>query len=250
MRIIVTGAAGKIGQQIVEELSGSHELVLVDRRTVAGRSSTIADLARNPASNRWISLVVHPLRGWTATFQGADAVIHLAAHPRPIAPWRQVLRNNIRATWNVLEAAAHHKVPRVVYASSHWAVRALEQELAPGCYETTGSKIGSEAAPRPLTAYGISKGLGELAGRTFVDEGRLRSFVAVRIGNYRVSPSERYEQRVRWIGGTDIRSLFRRCVEAEFDGFHVVYGVSAQPEAPFDLSYTRRLLSWHPQQRS
>jgi len=51
-----------------------------------------------------------------------------------------------------------------------------------------------------------------------------------------------------WIGTQDLRSLLGCCVEAKFDGFHVVYGTSAQPTAPYDLSYTCRLLSWEPRQ--
>ena len=58
----------------------------------------------------------------------------------------------------------------------------------------------------------------------FVDEQKLRSFVAVRIGSYNPVFPDDEELRTRWIGTDDIRSLFRRCIEAEFTGFHVVYG--------------------------
>jgi nucleoside-diphosphate-sugar epimerase len=34
MRVIITGAAGEIGRQTVEELSDGHELCLMDRRPV------------------------------------------------------------------------------------------------------------------------------------------------------------------------------------------------------------------------
>jgi nucleoside-diphosphate-sugar epimerase len=44
MRVIITGAAGEIGGQIVEELSDSHDLCLIDGRPVSGRMSMIADL--------------------------------------------------------------------------------------------------------------------------------------------------------------------------------------------------------------
>jgi hypothetical protein len=54
--------------------------------------------------------------------------------------------------------------------------------------------------------------------------------------------------RARWIGVQDIRAVFRRCVEADLKGFHVVYGVSAQKAAPYDLSQTAQILSWFPQQ--
>jgi nucleoside-diphosphate-sugar epimerase len=209
----------------------------------------IADLSRSPVVGRWRRrLGLKPL-SWSDAFEGAEVVIHLAANIQPLAPWEKMLPDNIQATWNVVEAAAKHRVPRVVFASSNWAVKALERKLAPDCYLPNGPKIGSDAPPNPITAYGLSKALGELAGRMFVDEKKLQSFVAVRIGHYDPTPSADDEElRTRWIGSNDIRSLLRRCVEAEFGGFHVVYGVSAQPTVPYDLSHTRCLLSWQPQQ--
>jgi hypothetical protein len=33
--------------------------------------------------------------------------------------------------------------------------------------------------------------------------------------------------RARWIGSEDLVSLLRRCIEAAYEGFDVVYGVSA-----------------------
>jgi uronate dehydrogenase len=238
MRVVITGAAGRIGSEVVDELSASHDLLLIDLLPVKGRNCIVADLSRSSAS---------PIP-WSDAFEGAQAVVHLAAATRTQEPWETVLPNNIDATWRVLEAAAAHRVPRVVFASSNWAVKAVENRLAPTCYDTSGPKIDSDAPPYSLTAYGLSKAFGELAGRMFVDEGKLESFVAVRIGSYDPTPPTNEIIRARWIGIEDTRSLFRRCVEAELRGFHVVYGVSAQTTAPYDLSHTRELLSWEPRQ--
>jgi nucleoside-diphosphate-sugar epimerase len=238
VRVIITGAAGRIGTQAVEELSRTHELCLIDRTPVAtSKNSIVADLADDRAGGIWME-----------SFKGADVVIHLAADIRPDAAWNSVVHNNVQATWNVTEAAANHGVSRVIFASSNWAVKALENKLAPACYLPDGPKIGSDAPPWPKTAYGLSKAFGELTGRMFVDEGRLDSFIAVRIGNYNPTPPKDEHLRTRWIGVDDMQSLLRRCVEAPFKGFHVVYGVSAQSEVPYDLSYTRSLLFWEPKQ--
>ena len=35
IRIVVTGAAGRIGREIIEDLPGLHELVLIDSKPVA-----------------------------------------------------------------------------------------------------------------------------------------------------------------------------------------------------------------------
>ena len=247
MRVIITGAAGEIGTQIVEELSAAHELCLIDRVSVSEQKSIIADLSNGHSRSRWKPWSVARCPRWMEAFEGADVVLHLAIDRRDTVPEQQLLFSNVQTNVNVIEAATRYRVPRVVFASSNWAVKALERELAPLCYLPDGPKVGSDAPPRPITSYGISKALGEISGRMAVDEGQLASFVAVRIGSFLTLPPQD-ERRSRWIGSPDMRSLLRRCVEAEFEGFHVVYGVSAQPTAPYDLSHTRRLLSWEPQQ--
>lgn len=248
MRVVITGAAGRIGRQLVEELAGKHQLCLIDRVSIPRQDSCVADLGQRSGRSGWRMCLPWKTRPWSELLVGCDVVVHLAANIKPRAPWDKVLPDNIQGTWNVIEAAAHHHVPSVIFASSNWAVKAVEQRLAPNCYLPDGPKISSDVDPHPITPYGVSKAFGEIAGRMLVDEGRLRSFVAVRIGNYNLRPPEKELLRTRWIGADDIRSLFRRCVEAEFQGFHVVYGVSAQPEVPYDLAYTSRLLSWKPQQ--
>ena len=251
MRVVITGAAGRIGVQMVEELTEEHELRLIDRMPVPRRKSIIADLATNHAGALARAWRRFGSASWMDSFEGADVVLHLAADVRHNAPWESVLRDNIEATWNVIQVAARYRVPRVIFASSNWAVGALEQALAPACYQPGGPKIGSAVSPQPLRPYGFSKAVGELAGRMFVDQRQLRSFVAVRIGAYAPEP-HRSDDRLRalWIGSRDIRALLRRCVESPSEGFHVVYGVSAQPTAPYDLTYTGDFLSWKPRQTS
>jgi uronate dehydrogenase len=247
MRIVITGAAGNIGRIATEELEEDHDLVLVDRRRVAGRSSIVGDLssADSAPSRRG--------RGarWETAFADADVVLHLAAvlHGASFRAggWARIRRDNIDATWNVLEAAAWHRVPRVVMGSSGWAIRATDHDREGSAGHEIG--IGSDAAPRPLTTYGLSKAIGEIAGRMFVDEGRLQTLIAVRIGH--CPPEGRHSLnpwlRRRWIGRRDMASLLRRCVEADVTGYHVVYGVSV-PDSPYDLTHTRRLLDWLPEQ--
>jgi L-arabinose 1-dehydrogenase [NAD(P)+] len=251
MRVVITGAAGQIGRHTVEELSGLHELRLIDRVPVPGRKSVVADLAEDDRVTSGKSCWRFGRTSWVPSFDGADAVLHLAGEADHRAPWKSVLRDNIQVTRNVIEVAARYQIPRLIFASSNWVVRALERSLAPACYQPRGPKIAGDAPPRPLHPYGVSKALGELAGRMFVDQRQLRSFVAVRIGAYALEPHKTDERlRAIWIGAADLRSLLCRCVESSADGFHVVYGVSAQPSAPYDLSSTRELLSWEPRQTS
>lgn len=242
MRIVITGAAGRIGRLAVEELAADHHLTLIDRRPVQGRRSIVADLSRDPdpfwRAGRW---------GWGRALEGADAVLHLAAvsysDGRGPLGWRRIRRANIEGTWNVLRAAARHRVPKLVFASSIWAVQADVHDRS-----ENGGRIDSRTPPRPLLSYGLSKAFGETAGRMFVDEKRIRAVIAVRIGY--CPPDGRPQNndwlRQRWIGPRDMVSLLRRCAEAPVEGFHVVYGVSRIPNAPFDLAHARDLLGWEP----
>jgi nucleoside-diphosphate-sugar epimerase len=215
---------------------------LIDRLPVRGRTSIIADLSQPPTCEEKDS-------AWDRAFCGANAVLHLAGNPLQTASWPEVLDDNIKATWNVLNAAAAHRVAQVVFASSNWVVKGLENELAPDCYLPRGPKIGSDAAPRPVNPYGLSKTLGEIAGRMFVDQGRLQSFVAVRIGYFNPNETNEFSATALWVGADDIRALFSRCVNGGVSGFHVVYAVSAQASAPYDLTHTESVLSWKPAQR-
>ena len=56
MRVVITGAAGRIGSQLIDELSASHELLVMDRRPIVGRKSIIADLSQRPTSRDWKDL--------------------------------------------------------------------------------------------------------------------------------------------------------------------------------------------------
>jgi uronate dehydrogenase len=244
-RIVITGAAGNIGSKIAEALRGSYELILLDLRRGPHAAIRRADLSRYP---------LRPdLRGWPRLFEGSSAIVHCGGDPRPTADRRVVLRDNIEATWNVLEAAASQRVPRVVYASSNRVVKRLQVDLGPDRFQPSGPKIPAESFPRPLSAYGFSKAAAELLGRMFVDQQRLQTFVSVRIGNCTIdgkpNPTDA-AARSHWISDRDMVRLLRRCVEAPLSGYHVVYGVSAQPESPFDLSSTCRLLEWEPLDRT
>jgi len=207
MRVVITGAAGHIGREIVSELARTHELRLIDRVSISGHEPMVADLADAHGKGFVGSWWKFRWSQWQRAFEGADAVLHLAANRSPKASWQKVRRDNIEVTWNVCGAAVKHRVPRVVFASStmplrHWNSGWPSPAIHPG-----GTKIGSDAAPCPLTPYGISKAVGEITGKSLVAEKQLQSFVAVRIGAFSSNPPENPVWRNLWIGPRDIRTL-------------------------------------------
>lgn len=248
MLVTITGARGRIGRHLVEELDGAYELRLIDRGRADGPPCVVADLSQGqpPPRRGWRRWTPRRTPRWERAFEGSDVIVHLAANANPRAVWPVVLRDNVQATWNVLDAATRHGARRVVLASSCRWVLGLEREPVAGW---AGLRIGSSTPPRPRSAYGLSKAWAELAGRMFVDDGRLRSVVAVRIGHFKAEEPAGEEERRLWLRPSDARTLLRRCVEAELDGFHIVYGLSGQAASWVDLSYTRELLEWSAEPR-
>ena len=243
MKIVVTGAVGRIGRQMVMELEDQHELVLLDRRQSGKTGSICADITAKPARRRYRP--ASPVFAWEHHLECAGAVLHLAGNPSPLASLTDALRSNVEGTWNILEAAARNGVPKVVYASSCWAVR---RQLD----DTSESRSGPIADPHhssPNTPYGLSKAAAELAGRMAVEAGSIDCFLAVRIGTVKWKPPREIGTpgvEGSAIGVADLRTILRLCLERPLTGFHVVYGISPIPHRIVDLETTRRVLDWSP----
>lgn len=149
MRILVTGAAGRIGSVVVQELiSQGFEVRACDlqRRRVGNVSVLAADL-------------MHPAEVFEL-ISGCDGVIHLAAIPAGgIATEGETLRRNVTTSLNVLEAARHARVGHVVLASSVQA-SGIPQRTQ---YVVCALPFDESQTPQPAGSYGLSKRLLEEA---------------------------------------------------------------------------------------
>lgn len=119
MYAVVTGGAGFIGSHLADSLVERGDDVVVIDSLVAGRRETIAGHLESGKAK----LVQKDLLsdGWQDTFGGADRVYHLAADPdvrqSAMTP-DPTFRNNIVATYRVLEAMRAKKVPEIVFTST------------------------------------------------------------------------------------------------------------------------------------
>ncbi|MBB5079800.1 NAD-dependent epimerase/dehydratase family protein [Nonomuraea endophytica] len=107
MRVLVTGAAGRLGTAVLAELAEHQVTALVaeDPGPIAAERVVVGD-ARDPAAVR-------------AALEGADAVVHTAALASPeVAAPEVVFAANTQATFTVLNEAGEHGVRRAVIASS------------------------------------------------------------------------------------------------------------------------------------
>jgi UDP-glucose 4-epimerase len=118
MRYLVTGGAGFIGSNIVDELiRRNHEVVVLDDLS-AGNESNLSSV-RNKIDLRIGSIT--DLAMVQSAVKGADYVIHLAARtsvPRSVKDPLETNFVNVDGTLNVLVAARDAKVRRFVYAAS------------------------------------------------------------------------------------------------------------------------------------
>ncbi|MFB6126669.1 MAG: NAD-dependent glucose-6-phosphate dehydrogenase Azf [Halolamina sp.] len=245
--VLLTGAGGRVGEAILDDLGDAYEWRLLDREPIPA--------ARRPAGVDEDAVYVadvtdrEALR--TAT-DGVGAVVHLAGDPRPGAGWDSVLRNNVDGTQALFEAAADAGVDRVVFASSNHAVGAYEtDERTPEMYRADGDyRLDGDELPRPSNLYGVSKAAGETVGRYYHDHHGL-SVACVRIGNLTENhPPREYERgQAMWLSHRDCAHLFDRCLRAEY-GYEIVYGISDNERKYYSLERAREVLGYDPQDDS
>ena len=146
MRYLVTGGAGFIGSNIVDELVRRGQQVVVLDDLSSGKEENLAAV-RSKIDLRIGSIT--DLATLQSACAGTDYVIHLAARtsvPRSVADPIEANHVNIDGTLNVLVAARDSKVRRFVFAASSAA------------YGETPELPKQETMPSaPISPYGVTK---------------------------------------------------------------------------------------------
>src|SRR6202140_3111416 len=156
MRYLVTGGAGFIGSNTVDELvRRGHNVVVLDDLS-SGKAENLAGVRTNI---EFMQQSITDLDRVREACRGVDYVIHLAARPsvpRSVKDPLETNRVNVDGTLKVLLAARDAKVKRVVFAGSS------------SVYGETPTLPKSEKMPpSPISPYGISKMVGEVYGQVF-----------------------------------------------------------------------------------
>ena len=236
MRVAVTGGEGRI--------AGIMRMFLDQRfdfRWLSREDADVTDLA-----------------ALEAAFEGADAVVHLAATADAYAGWEEVHAPNVIGSYNAYEAARRAGVRRVVYASSNHAMGMYMRDDDRFADPDQPVQVGTDAPVRPDGLYGASKVWGEALGRFYAEEHGLE-VVCLRIGwvpdddvpdadigMRREPPDVARRAPGMWLSHRDCATLIEAALTAKVR-FAIVNGVSDNRGRWFTLDEGRRLLGWEPQ---
>ena len=242
-KVLITGAAGCIGQVLVNRLGDRYEFSSLDLVEAKNVPSTVADISN--------------LDAIVTAFYGQDAVVHLAADPHPNASWQSALSNNIIGTYNIFEASRLTGIRRVVVASSNHVMGGYYLE-SPWKHVISdkfdklesGYPLVTELMPiRPDSYYGISKATGESLGSYYWDYHGISS-VHLRIGWVLANDDttiSAYAQSL-WLSHRDVAQLFRLGLDAPTSlGYLVVNATSDNKRKIFSLDHAFETLGFKPE---
>lgn len=165
MSVLVTGATGFIGSQLVQALARTGEEVVALSRS------------RPPAADvRWIPFdSASPTSGLEPELARASAVYHLAWSTVPSSADRDPsgdVRVNVAGSLRLMQLIAQASDARLIFASSGGTVYG---DAGPG-------RIGEETSLAPLSAYGLAKATVEAYLAIFARQRGL-DYTTVRLAN-------------------------------------------------------------------
>jgi uronate dehydrogenase len=225
VHILITGAAGRIGTMLRPRIASEGRILrLLDRVPVPNQAP----------GEEIVQADVTDLPALVEASRGVDAIVHLGGIASEDS-WEQISAVNIQGTFNVFEAARAAGVPRVVFASSNHAVGFRDRSIAP---------VPHDAFFAPDTYYGVSKVTGEALASLYVNRYGLDA-ICLRIGSCFGRPSD-LRMLSTWLSPDDCGRLVEAAITAPSPGFRVVWGISANTRAWFDLTAGHEL-GYHPE---
>ena len=229
-KLLLTGAAGKIGSFFHNAFADTYEFVLTD--IVEPADAKGAPFVKANLSDMG---AIRPL------FDGVDTVVHLGANPNMDASWESLLPDNVIATYNVFEAAHQAGCRRVVYASSINAVLGYPVD----------QQVHTDMPVYPINLYGATKCWGEALARFYSHTHGLSS-LCLRFGAVQYRDSEMIHWDYEYVDIIqtleDNARLIAAAVEAGddviFGNFH---GISNNRYKRLDMTDTNAILDYEPQ---
>jgi nucleoside-diphosphate-sugar epimerase len=232
-KVLITGGSGRIGSYFVKAHPQRYRYRMVDR--VAWDEAEQGGPFPGEASVANLS----DLEACRQACQGMDAVIHLAANPRPDALLESLLPDNILTTYNMYTAAKEAGVRRFIFASSIHAIDGYPP----------GREVSPEMPLWPRNLYGVTKCFGEALGIYFAYTLGVPT-ICLRIGTYWVkdrpgTPTTR-DQR-SFLAADDLNQALVQSLDANGIQFGIFNVTSDNRLKRMNLEATIRELGYQPQ---
>jgi len=218
-RILLTGAAGGLGQALRTRLSQNCDVLRLSDKVDMGPAQpneecVVADLAQASQVD--------------AAVAGCQAIVHMGGISVE-APFEAIMQANILGVYHLYEAARRHGVKRVIFASSNHVVGFYRQ----------GETITADHPPRPDSFYGVSKAFGEDLSRFYFDRWGIET-ACVRIGSSFPEPKDR-RMLATWLSHDDLHRLVSACLSTPILGHSIVFGMSNNAVTWWDNSRARHV---------
>ena len=276
-KVLLTGAAGYIADQILPTFRERYETVLVDVNDTNRRGEKLDDIVTQ-------DLIDPDRASYSASFEGVDAVVHLGYKRRsgdnPLDHFF-VEKENVEMAYNVFRTAYDSGVSRVVMASSNHAADWYEHNLI---HSRKMESLDPYRLPLSDNFYGWAKATYEHMGFLFAcgamdfqtasgdqdhtgasqHKQRKLEVVMVRIGAPRdleldiyVGDPANYKRDLgAYLSPRDLTQLFVKSIDTpNIENEHgipwqVVYGISNNTRAFWSLSNAREVLGYAPEDDS
>jgi uronate dehydrogenase len=218
-RLLLTGAAGALGQALRGRLKANCQILRLSDRQDFGPAQAHEEVVQADLADADAML---------SLLQGVDAVVHLGGMSTE-GPFGPILQANIVGMVNLYEAARKHGVKRIVFASSNHVT---------GFYKQSQT-ITADDPPRPDGMYGLSKAFGEDLSRMYFDRHGIET-ACVRIGSSFPEPKDR-RMLATWLSYDDLHRLVTACLTTPVLGHTIIFGMSNNAVTWWDNSRARHV---------
>ena len=203
-RILITGAAGRLGTQLRKGLAPLATSLRISDNV------EMEDVQPNEEA------VVCELGDYDAIIKltkDVDAIVHFGGASLDKS-FETILDSNIRGSYNIYEGARKNGVKRVVYASSVHAIG----------YHELDQPIDADSPARPDSLYGVSKNFVENLSRLYWDKFGIES-MCLRIFSSFPEPADR-RMLWSWLSYADCIQYVERSLTCPRLGHTIGHGIS------------------------
>ena len=220
MRILVTGAAGRVGSTVAKGMLDRHEVRGHDRVEIPYLDDTI----------------ISELDDFAAMLEATrdiDAIAHIGGLPGG-NEWEPMLQSNFIGTYNVFEAARQNGVKRIAYASRAGVL---------GLYPRSQTRT-MDMTTTPVGIYTVSKVFAEALAHSYAHQHDME-MVCIRIGNFKLERDQ--PEHPHHLSHGDCVRVFEQALIHPGVKFEIVFGVSGSNWPLYDMEHGKRAIGYEPQ---